>query len=374
MTDHQNLHRAADVATATREARQRATPDPLEAFPTEAQVAASRARRQPPRRRSFSIGLFAAVGGVIGVAVIAWFFFPAISGALARLVRPNVTPRAGTLVVETPQPGWEITEAGRRLGVTPLTVSLPPGRHALQLRKGDSVRPLDVVLRAGVQVVYHLDLQAAAATGVLRVSTAPPGAAVTVDAVRRGVAPVDVAGLDPGAHSVTVAVGNRVVTQQITVTAGTTTTLLVPVGWPEPPPGTAGFVTVSAPIELQVFEGDALVGSSRNQRILLMSGRHPLRLVNSALGFERTVAVNIEAGAVAHLAVPVPNGSLSVNALPWAEVVLDGRVIGETPIANLAVGLGSHELVLRNPRFSEQRRTVVVSLLSPARVGVDMRQ
>ena len=30
----------------------------------------------------------------------------------------------------------------------------------------------------------------------------------------------------------------------------------------------------------------------------------------------------------------MPNGSLSVNAQPWAEVVLDGTVIGETPIAN----------------------------------------
>jgi hypothetical protein len=72
--------------------------------------------------------------------------------------------------------------------------------------------------------------------------------------------------------------------------------------------------------------------------------------------------------------VPVPNGSLSVNAVPWAEVLLDGKVIGETPIANYAVPPGSHEVLLRNPKFPEQRRTVVVTLTAPLRVGVDLRQ
>jgi hypothetical protein len=123
-----------------------------------------------------------------------------------------------------------------------------------------------------------------------------------------------------------------------------------------------------------VFDGDSLVGSSRNQRILLMPGLRSLRLANAALGFERVIQVAVEAGVVSKVMVPVPKGSLSVNALPWAEVVLDGTVIGETPIADYAVVPGSHELVLRNPKFPEYRRTVVVSLAAPLRLGVDLRQ
>jgi hypothetical protein len=74
------------------------------------------------------------------------------------------------------------------------------------------------------------------------------------------------------------------------------------------------------------------------------------------------------------MAVAVPNGMLSVNAVPWAEVVLDGRVIGETPIANMSVPLGPHEILLRNPKFPERRQSIVVSLSAPTRVGVDLRQ
>ena len=197
---------------------------------------------------------------------------------------------------------------------------------------------------------------------------------VQVDGVDRGVSPVDVAGLAPGDHAVSVTAGNWTVTEQVGVAAGKTTTLLVPVRRPGNPAGAVGFVTITSPIELQVFEGDALVGSSRNQRIMLMPGRRALRVANPALGFERVIQVAVEAGATSAVTVPVPNGSISVNAVPWAEVLLDGKAIGETPIANYAVLPGSHEILLRNPKFPEQRRTVVVTLTAPLRVGVDLRQ
>ena len=97
-----------------------------------------------------------------------------------------------------------------------------------------------------------------------------------VDGVGRGVSPVEVAGLAPGNHAVSVTAGTWTVTEQVAVAAGKTTTLLVPVTRPANPAGAVGFVTIAAPIELQVFDGDSLVGSSRNQRIMLMPGRRAL--------------------------------------------------------------------------------------------------
>ena len=47
--------------------------------------------------------------------------------------------------------------------------------------------------------------------------------------------------------------------------------------------------------------------------------------------------IDVAAGRVATIRVEVPNGVLHVNAGPWAEVFVDGRRVGETPIANLAV-------------------------------------
>jgi hypothetical protein len=230
------------------------------------------------------------------------------------------------------------------------------------------------VLQAGVQVFHHLDLQADSSTGGLQIDTSPRGAVVAVDGVRRGVSPLSVPGLTPGDHVVSVTSGGRLATEQVSVFPGRTTTVTVPVAQPGAPDAVVGFVTIASPIELQVFDGDSLVGSSRNQRILLMPGRRTLRLANPGLGFERTMAVTVEPGAVAKMNVAVPNGSLSVNAVPWAEVVLDGTVIGETPIANLPVPLGPHEIVLRNPKFAERRQSIVVSLTAPTRIGVDLRQ
>jgi hypothetical protein len=390
-----------------------AVPDPLDAFPTEAEVeaaakaaaaaevartsarwarprrktvaqlfvagvsalvsaAATVARKARPRSRT-ALGLVVA-GGAVVVAAVVWFWLPGVGDQVRRVVGLVMPATAATLVIETTPPGWEVVEGARNLGTTPFRGSLPPGRHALLLRSGSESRPLDVALTAGVEVFHHLDLQAASSTGGLSVATSPPGAAVQVDGVGRGISPVDVAGLAPGNHAVTVTVGTWTVTEQVAVAAGKTTTLLIPVAPPGPLAGAVGFVTIAAPIELQVFDGDSLVGSSRNQRIMVMPGRRALRVANPALGFERVIQVAVEAGATSKVTVPVPNGSLSVNAVPWAEVLIDGKVIGETPIANYAVPPGSHEIVLRNPKFPEQRRTVVVTLTAPLRVGVDLRQ
>ncbi len=388
--------------------------DPLDAFPTEAEVAeavkvaeaariaaaAEAADREARRRtrtatRRFAPGarsgativariartgsrtaILLVVAGVAAVAaVVAWQLVPGFSEQTRRVVGLLRPSAAAVLVIETTPPGWEVVEGARTLGTTPFRGSLSPGRHALALRSGAETRPLDVVLTAGVEVVHHLDLPRASFTGALSIATSPPGAMVQVDGVDRGVSPVEVSGLAPGNHVVSVTAGTFTVTEQVAVAAGKTTTLLVPVTRPANPAGAVGFVTIAAPIELQVFEGDLLIGSSRNPRIMLMPGRRTLRVANPALGFERVIPdVVVDAGGTSRVTVPVPNGSLSVNAVPWAEVLLDGKVIGETPIANYAVLPGSHEIVLRNPKFAEQRRTVVVTLTAPLRVGVDLRQ
>jgi len=107
---------------------------------------------------------------------------------------------------------------------------------------------------------------------------------------------------------------------------------------------------------------------------MFMPGRHVLRLANPELNFEATKAVQVNAGATASVVVQVPGGRLSVNAVPWANVWMDGMQIGETPIADYPAPIGSHEIVLRHPKLGEQRRTIVVPLGEVARLGVDLRQ
>ena len=126
--------------------------------------------------------------------------------------------------------------------------------------------------------------------------------------------------------------------------------MFVAMGAPQAAPGAVGgFLSLRTPFELQVYEGGRLLGTTSTERLMLPTGRHELELVGSSFQFKRTLTVNIEAGKVASPAVAIPSGSLSINALPWAEVFVDGRSVGTTPLANLSVPIGNHEVVWRHP-------------------------
>ncbi|HVH05057.1 MAG TPA: hypothetical protein VNE71_03550, partial [Myxococcota bacterium] len=50
---------------------------------------------------------------------------------------------------------------------------------------------------------------------------------------------------------------------------------------------------------------------------------------------------------------------LDVNAIPWAEVRVDGRAVGETPIFELRLAPGPHVIDLRNSPLGVERRMSV---------------
>ena len=47
--------------------------------------------------------------------------------------------------------------------------------------------------------------------------------------------------------------------------------------------------------------------------------------------------------------------------------------VGETPLGNLPVTIGPHEVIFRHPQFGEKRQAVSVTLNAPVRVTVDMK-
>jgi len=80
------------------------------------------------------------------------------------------------------------------------------------------------------------------------------------------------------------------------------------------------------------------------------------------------------AGATPPTARPAGDGTqstLAVNASPWAEVWVDGEHVGETPLGNLPVSVGPHEVVFRHPVLGERRHEITVTSSEPARLSVD---
>ena len=311
------------------------------------------------RRRLVAVLVLCAVAAA---ASGAWYLYGSWRGR---------APASGTFVIETRPPGAIVTIDGKVYGASPLTTPLPPGRHAVELA-GTTTRDLTVTIEPGARLAQYVEMPEAPPPGRMHVVSNPPGAQVWVDGTARGVAPLDVEGLVPGAHTVALKNGNATVTQDVTVAAGSVLSLVVPLTAPDA--GQPGFIVVASPLELLVFEGNRLLGTSRSDQIMMLAGRHDLRLANKEVGFETTRAVQVAPGRTSTVKIDLPNGMLFVNAVPWAEVFVDGVKIGETPIANHQLPVGSHDIVLRNPRFAEQRRTVLISLTAPARLGVDLRK
>ncbi len=131
---------------------------------------------------------------------------------------------------------------------------------------------------------------------------------------------------------------------------------------------------MSSPIEVQLFEGDKMIGTSLSDRIMVSAGRHEIAFVNDALGFRGTRTVQVGPGKVAAVALDMPQGAIAINAQPWAEVWIDGEKSGETPIGNLSLRIGSHSILFRHPELGEQQHTAVVKATGVTRLSVDMRK
>jgi len=131
--------------------------------------------------------------------------------------------------------------------------------------------------------------------------------------------------------------------------------------------GRFGGLTISSALDFLVSADGKPIGS-RGAPIALQEGAHRLEFVNDAVGFRQTQTVNVTYGQMTVLRVPMPTGRISVNASPWAEVVIDGAVVGETPIANYSLPVGPHQIVFRHPELGERRQTVVVKVGEYVRV------
>ena len=291
---------------------------------------------------------------VPGLVVLLVVQSAAIGALWARANRRAVATGPAALFIDSPEPGAVVTVDGKPAGVTPSGSTSWTTTKAIRVQPPASVRAGSV---AGGATVTSLDI-----------SSEPIGARVTIDGRIVGATPVTVP-VDPGTHEVILANGSTSVSRTVTVGAGTTA--MVMAALPTPVAG-AGWVTISSPVELQILEGGSVIGTTGMARLMLPAGKHDLMLANAALGFQSPLHVDVSSGKTATSTVTLPNGSVSINALPWAAVSLDGKDLGSTPLANLDVPLGSHEVVLRHPQLGERRQTILVTAKGPVRLVIDL--
>lgn len=332
--------------------------------PADTHVARAVVPASPSRTTWMVVGAIVVIGAAIGTAAV----WRQRVGPTPRNLAPAAVADGSATIVSRPA-GADVMINGALRGTTPLKLSLPVGVYDLELRSGASKRSLTLTVDAATAVREFVDLAPDGGQGSVEVSTDVAGAHVTIDGAARGVTPLTVTDLSPGTHRIGITNNGTTVFRTVNVTAGAMTAVVASVA---PAGATGGWLTIQAPLELQVIEAGDVVGTTSAARLMLPAGHHDLLLSAPAYEFQTSISAQIVAGRTVTVPVSVPNGTLSINAAPWADVTVDGRPVGSTPIGNLSLAVGPHDVVWRHPQLGERRQVVAVGARAPSRASVDL--
>jgi hypothetical protein len=258
------------------------------------------------------VQLAGALGVALAIGIVAWAAWSPSAAAPAA-------PKDGSLRIDSDPPGAEVLVDGVSRGSTPSAMRLAAGQHQLIVRREGYTHERTVTIAPGSDVV-----QVIAWAAVPVPADAPVAAAPSVERPAPTVA----------------------------------------VGW----------VTVTSPERLDVYEGLRRMGTSQDARIPLTAGEHVLELTADQLGFRQRHTVRIVAGRAVSLSPELPRVPVFINALPWADVLVDGVPVGQTPLGTLRQTIGTHQVEFRHPELGTRRRTVVLSQQEVTRLSVDMRK
>jgi serine/threonine protein kinase len=193
--------------------------------------------------------------------------------------------------------------------------------------------------------------------GQLHVDSSPSGAAVSIDGEKVGTTPWR-GGLTQGEHRLQVShPGYSPVNQRVMISAGETheQSLLLTAR------PTNAEVSISANPDTEVYVDGELAGKIPPiVKLTLPTGRHTLRYVLPDYD-EHTETVEVLPNRTNEFAHRFPLfGSVRIVAVPYAQVHLDGKDLGFTPVNLDKVPEGAYELTLTREGFQTIRESITV--------------
>ena len=164
-----------------------------------------------------------------------------------------------------------------------------------------------------------------AGSGELRVESVPDGARVVLDGREVGFTPLTLKDVSAGRHALVLEGESGTLRRTIRVQPGERTIARYEI--------TAGFLSVSSRIPLEIYDGTRKIGTSDEGHILLAPGQYKVRLVNSHYSFRQDAEFTIKPGEISTLPVTLPQGTLRVTTEAGSEIFVEGEHVGIAPLA-----------------------------------------
>ena len=262
--------------------------------------------------------------------------------------------------------GAEVWLDGQLQGQIPVLLKAKEGRHLIEIKKeGYQVFAQWVDVKQAERVQVNPVLKAlkkeALQGGQIRVLANVEGARVLFDGTDLGEVPLDVKDVRPGEHVIEVhKEGFRASEQRTVVESGAAIVLkfdLLPAGVG---PGAAMVQIVSPEPEAEVFVDGKSLGLVP-QSVPLSPGEH--FVVVQKPGFAKFESrIQVEEGKTQTVTAKLlAVGKVRFLSSPiGAQVLLDGVVIGKTPLVREDVEVGDHSVVIRSPNHAVYEQSLSV--------------
>jgi len=136
---------------------------------------------------------------------------------------------------------------------------------------------------------------------------------------------------------------------------------------PDVAPPQSGWVAVSAPFDVTITNAGQALTLDEMGRANLAAGKYRLRFQNTSVGYDETRAIEVRSTMTTPITL-TPQTRLSVKSTDPAEVIIDGKRVGETPYQG-RMPFGAHTITVKGS--AGEREFPTEPTLKPVQLEVD---
>lgn len=287
--------------------------------------------------------------------------------------KPLPTPTLAVIEITSNPPGANLKLDGESKGETPLSLKLATKKiYEIQLEKPGYQAFLDQVFLSDEQTTFNFNLEKALPLhGALYVESIPPGARISYNQIYTNLStPASIEELKLNTeHMIRVEKeGYRTQTRKVILNKPHEKILFQ-------------LKKEAITLKINVLPRNAIILVDGERRGKVIEGLDPdktYRITARAKGYTTVTRKIKPTGSRVEVDIElkrkkINTGSISISAIPWATIIIDGEKIGPSPILNHRLPVGVHEIIFRHQDYKEVRKKIEIKSRENDPLIVDLR-